>query len=113
MADDNLDLNAYNGAPLVGTCAAFLSLTWLAVGLRTYTRAVVIKSLQEDDWLMLVAQVGQSGTFYSQRDVNSNTMLCSLFSLSRVSLFLMGFMTEWGGIMLPSPMMKQKSQLSW
>ncbi|RFU71754.1 integral membrane family [Trichoderma arundinaceum] len=56
MADDSLDLNAYNGAPLVGTCIAFLSLTWLAVGLRTYTRAVVIKSVQEDDWLMLVAQ---------------------------------------------------------
>ncbi|KAL7797535.1 hypothetical protein V8C37DRAFT_279492 [Trichoderma ceciliae] len=57
MDDDNLNLNAYNGGPLVGTCIAFLSLTWLAVGLRTYTRAVVIKSVQEDDWLMLVAQV--------------------------------------------------------
>lgn len=57
MADDNVDLNAYNGAPLVATCVVFLSLTWLAVGLRIYTRAVVIKSLQEDDWLMLVAQL--------------------------------------------------------
>ncbi|KAL7962439.1 hypothetical protein V8C34DRAFT_183537 [Trichoderma compactum] len=56
MADDHVNLNEYNGAPLVGTCIAFLSLTWLAVGLRTYTRAVVIKSVQEDDWLMLVAQ---------------------------------------------------------
>ncbi|KAH6611074.1 hypothetical protein Trco_001094 [Trichoderma cornu-damae] len=57
MADDRLDLNAYNGGPLVGTCIAFLALTWLAVGLRTYTRAVVIKRVQEDDWLMLVAQI--------------------------------------------------------
>ncbi|UKZ83538.1 hypothetical protein TrVFT333_011347 [Trichoderma virens FT-333] len=57
MADDNLNLNEYNGGPMVGTCIAFLSLTWLAVGLRTYTRAVVIKSVQEDDWLMLLAQV--------------------------------------------------------
>ncbi|KAH0522247.1 hypothetical protein TsFJ059_006128 [Trichoderma semiorbis] len=56
MADDHVNLNEYNGAPMVGTCIAFLSLTWLAVGLRTYTRAVVIKSVQEDDWLMLVAQ---------------------------------------------------------
>jgi hypothetical protein len=29
--------------------------------LRIYTRAVVIRSLQEDDWLMLVAQVGLTG----------------------------------------------------
>ncbi|KAL7903589.1 hypothetical protein HDV63DRAFT_129662 [Trichoderma sp. SZMC 28014] len=57
MADENVDLNAYNGAPLVATCVVFLSLTWLAVGLRIYTRALVIKSLQEDDWLMLVAQL--------------------------------------------------------
>ncbi|KAL7931134.1 hypothetical protein V8C35DRAFT_117024 [Trichoderma chlorosporum] len=56
MADDHLNLNEYNGGPMVGTCIAFLSLTWLAVGLRTYTRAVVIKSMQEDDWLMLLAQ---------------------------------------------------------
>lgn len=57
MADDHVNLSAYNGGPLVGTCILFLALSWLAVGLRTYTRAVVIKSVQEDDWLMLVAQV--------------------------------------------------------
>ncbi|KAL6855743.1 hypothetical protein J3F83DRAFT_764119 [Trichoderma novae-zelandiae] len=57
MAAESLDVNEYNGGPLVGTCIAFLALSWLAVGLRTYTRAVVIKSVQEDDWLMLVAQV--------------------------------------------------------
>jgi hypothetical protein len=57
MADESLDVNEYNGGPLVGTCIAFLALSWLAVGLRTYTRAVVIKGMQEDDWLMLVAQV--------------------------------------------------------
>ncbi|KAL7816919.1 hypothetical protein V8C44DRAFT_267612 [Trichoderma aethiopicum] len=57
MADESLDVNDYNGGPLVGTCIAFLALSWLAVGLRTYTRAVVIKGMQEDDWLMLVAQV--------------------------------------------------------
>ncbi len=72
MADDHVNLNEYNGAPMVGTCIAFLSLTWLAVGLRTYTRAVVIKSVQEDDWLMLVAQVRTAGTAnsLSQRSVN-------------------------------------------
>ncbi|OTA06439.1 hypothetical-protein [Trichoderma parareesei] len=58
MADESLDVNEYNGGPLVGTCIAFLALSWLAVGLRTYTRAVVIKGMQEDDWLMLVAQDG-------------------------------------------------------
>ncbi|EHK50607.1 uncharacterized protein TrAtP1_011128 [Trichoderma atroviride] len=57
MADEYVDLNAYNGAPLVAICVVFLSLTWLAVGLRIYTRAMVIRSLQEDDWLMLVAQL--------------------------------------------------------
>lgn len=60
MADESLDVNDYNGGPLVGTCIAFLALSWLAVGLRTYTRAVVIKGMQEDDWLMLVAQVTSS-----------------------------------------------------
>lgn len=55
MAD--FDLHEYNGSALIGTAAFFLGLSWLCVGLRTYTRARLTKTFQSDDWLMLIAQV--------------------------------------------------------
>ncbi|KAK5993256.1 hypothetical protein PT974_06685 [Cladobotryum mycophilum] len=56
MAGDNVDLTEYNGAPLVRACIFFLVMSWWAVSLRIYTRAVIINSLKMDDWLMLVSQ---------------------------------------------------------
>ncbi|KAF4338167.1 integral membrane protein pth11 [Fusarium beomiforme] len=52
----DVDLHEENGSVLVATAITLLSLSWFSVGLRTYTRAVLMKSLQVDDWLMLVAQ---------------------------------------------------------
>lgn len=52
-----VDLNEYNGGRLVGATIALLVLSWITIGLRTYTRAVIMRSFQGDDWLMLVAQV--------------------------------------------------------
>ncbi|PHH63449.1 hypothetical protein CDD81_5828 [Ophiocordyceps australis] len=57
MADDDVDLNSDLGGSLIATCISLLVLSWIAVSLRTYTRAVVIKSFQVDDWLMLAAQL--------------------------------------------------------
>lgn len=34
---------------------AFFSLVWIIMGLRTYTRAYLIKSFGRDDWCMLIA----------------------------------------------------------
>jgi urea transporter len=55
MAEINLD--EYNGNSLVGTAVSLLVLTWVTIGLRSYTRAVLMKSFMADDWLMLIAQV--------------------------------------------------------
>lgn len=52
-----VDLTEYNGGALVGTVIVLLILSWISVGLRTYTRAVLMKCLEIDDWLMIVAQV--------------------------------------------------------
>ncbi|OAQ98252.1 hypothetical protein LLEC1_00773 [Akanthomyces lecanii] len=52
-----VDLNEYNGGRLVGATIALLTLSWITIGLRTYTRAAIMRSFQADDWLMLVAQV--------------------------------------------------------
>jgi hypothetical protein len=52
-----VDPNEYNGGRLVGATIALLALSWITIGLRTYTRAVIMRSFQSDDWLMLVAQV--------------------------------------------------------
>lgn len=58
MADEKTyDLNEYNGGSLIATCISLLVTSWIAVGLRSYTRVVLMKSYQADDWLMLVAQV--------------------------------------------------------
>ncbi|KAF4452022.1 hypothetical protein F53441_5096 [Fusarium austroafricanum] len=53
----DFDLNEDNGSVLVATAIALLALSWFSVGLRTYTRAFLMKSVQLDDWLMLVAQI--------------------------------------------------------
>ncbi|KAI0123026.1 hypothetical protein BJ170DRAFT_122831 [Xylariales sp. AK1849] len=47
----------YNGAALVGTSITFIILTWLCVSLRIYVRAVMLRSIQLDDWLMILSQV--------------------------------------------------------
>ncbi len=57
-----VDLNEYNGGRLVGATIALLALSWITIGLRTYTRAVIMRSFQGDDWLMLMAQVRCSGS---------------------------------------------------
>ncbi|KAM5342621.1 hypothetical protein ACJ41O_013587 [Fusarium nematophilum] len=57
MADQHVDLTEENGGALVGTAIVFLALSWLSVGLRTYTRAFLMNSYQLDDWLMLIAQI--------------------------------------------------------
>ena len=56
MADDTIDLIAYNGDKLISTVTVFLVLSWIAVGLRTYTRAWLMKNFQLDDWFMLIGQ---------------------------------------------------------
>lgn len=55
-----VDLNEYNGGALVGTAVSLLVLSWITIGLRSYTRAVLMKSFMADDWLMLIAQVSLS-----------------------------------------------------
>lgn len=66
MADQgsDLDLTEDNGGSLVITAAVFLALSWIAVMLRTYTRAVVMKSFQLDDWFMLASQVSRAHGFW-------------------------------------------------
>ncbi|KAJ4311015.1 hypothetical protein N0V84_010671 [Fusarium piperis] len=55
-ANQHIDLSENNSAALVSTVIIFLALSWLSVGLRSYTRAFLMKSYQFDDWLMLIAQ---------------------------------------------------------
>ncbi|KND93474.1 hypothetical protein TOPH_01767 [Tolypocladium ophioglossoides CBS 100239] len=56
MAGQAIDLSENISSSLVDTCISLLVLSWVAVGLRTYTRAVLMNNFQADDWLMLVAQ---------------------------------------------------------
>ncbi|UPK93180.1 hypothetical protein LCI18_004115 [Fusarium solani-melongenae] len=55
-ANQHIDLSEDNSVALVSTVIVFMALSWLSVGLRTYTRAFLMKSYQLDDWLMLIAQ---------------------------------------------------------
>lgn len=57
MESRDIDLSETNGLSLVSTAGVFLALSWISVVLRTYTRAVLMKGFQLDDWIMLVAQV--------------------------------------------------------
>ncbi|KAG5926035.1 hypothetical protein E4U42_003721 [Claviceps africana] len=56
MAETTFDLKESNAESLVATCIVMLIMSWIAVGLRTYTRIALMKSCQADDILMLVAQ---------------------------------------------------------
>lgn len=40
-----------------GTVGAFLGLTWIAVSLRIYVRAFILKKLQSADYLIVLTQV--------------------------------------------------------
>ncbi|EEU44290.1 uncharacterized protein NECHADRAFT_48436 [Fusarium vanettenii 77-13-4] len=55
-ANQHIDLSEDNSVALVSTVIVFMALSWLSVGLRSYTRAFLMKSYQMDDWLMLIAQ---------------------------------------------------------
>ncbi|KAJ6438087.1 integral membrane family protein [Purpureocillium lavendulum] len=57
MAEHIVDLTEDLGASMVATCVPLLVLSWIAIGLRTYTRLILTKSFQLDDLLMLVAQL--------------------------------------------------------
>jgi hypothetical protein len=50
-------LDESNGHALVVTAAIFLVLSWISVLLRGYVRAIMTRSFQLDDWLMLASQV--------------------------------------------------------
>ncbi|KAG5969590.1 hypothetical protein E4U56_008261 [Claviceps arundinis] len=56
MTQISYDLNESNASSLVITCVAMLVTSWLAVGIRTFTRVFLMKSYQVDDILMLIAQ---------------------------------------------------------
>ncbi len=47
-----------NSGSLIGTAGFFLPCSWLSIALRMYTRAFLTKSIQLDDWLLLLGQVG-------------------------------------------------------
>lgn len=57
MKDFEAHLAEDKGGSLVATAASLLALSWITVGLRIYTRAVLMKSIMADDWLIIVAQV--------------------------------------------------------
>lgn len=54
---DDVDLDEYNGDALLVTAITFLALSWIAVILRVWTRAILMKSFLLDDWFMLASQV--------------------------------------------------------
>ncbi|KAG5935656.1 hypothetical protein E4U60_003023 [Claviceps pazoutovae] len=56
MTQTAYDLNESNASNLVITCIAMLVTSWLAVGIRTFTRVFLMKGYQADDILMLIAQ---------------------------------------------------------
>ncbi|RGP73766.1 hypothetical protein FLONG3_6187 [Fusarium longipes] len=53
----HIDLDEENGIALVATAITLLALSWISVGLRTYTRVWLMKGQKLDDWLMLIAQI--------------------------------------------------------
>ncbi|KAG5929928.1 hypothetical protein E4U60_007241 [Claviceps pazoutovae] len=56
MAQTSYDLNESNASSLIITCIVMLVTSWIAVGLRAFTRVVLMKGYQADDILMLIAQ---------------------------------------------------------
>ncbi|CAJ0554201.1 Ff.00g127130.m01.CDS01 [Fusarium sp. VM40] len=53
----HINLSEENGNVLVATAITLLILSWISVGLRTYTRTCLMQGQQLDDWLMLIAQI--------------------------------------------------------
>lgn len=58
-SNSDVDISETNAEKLISTATTFLILSWISVALRTYTRAVLMKGLQLDDWLMLLGQVSR------------------------------------------------------
>lgn len=82
-ANQHIDLSENNSAALVSTVIFFMALSWFSVGLRTYTRAFLMKSYQLDDWLMLIGQVCPPTGFLS----SSSSRFHRGFSLCLALLF--------------------------
>ena len=76
------DLDEYNGDSLLITAAVFLAFSWISVILRIYTRTVLMKSFQMDDWFMFAAQVSRiiMRHYQSKRKLEPN--ITDDFSLS-------------------------------
>jgi len=53
--------------PLVVNSIVWTTLALIAISLRLFTRAFVIKKLGVDDWLMTGAMVGPAATIYNTR----------------------------------------------
>lgn len=84
-----VDLTESNGGALVVTAITFLVLSWLSVILRAYVRAILTKSFQADDWLMLVAQVRV--TIVLTDSIKPSDLKDRPSSLSLVLLFSLAF----------------------
>ncbi|KAI5461187.1 hypothetical protein BGZ63DRAFT_453992 [Mariannaea sp. PMI_226] len=56
-SDKTINLKEENGLALVGTVIVFLTMSWISVCLRTWTRAFLMNGYQIDDWFMLIAQL--------------------------------------------------------
>ncbi|KAH8646682.1 hypothetical protein BX600DRAFT_154613 [Xylariales sp. PMI_506] len=52
------DYDDYNGGSLLATAVTLLIITYLAVSLRFFVRITITKSLNWDDWFMLISQIG-------------------------------------------------------
>lgn len=104
----DIDLHEENGSVLVATAITLLTLSWFSVGLRTYTRAVLMKSLQLDDWLMLVAQVNSSLHYIGQHSPRDRSS-----SRYHVPSSLKVFSRESESTMTPSNPMRLKFKPLW
>lgn len=93
--EDEVDLTEYNGAPLLATAAVFLALSWISVILRTYTRAILMKSFQLDDWFMLASQVCHAGYVQCCRDRLTDSSSQLVFTAS-CAFILRGVMAGMG-----------------
>lgn len=104
----DIEIHEENGSALVATAIALLTLSWFSVGLRTYTRAVLMKSLQLDDWLMLVAQVNSSSYYIGQLSPKVRSS-----SRYHVHSFLKVSRRESESTMTPSKRMRPKFKPLW
>ncbi|RYP56040.1 hypothetical protein DL771_012181 [Monosporascus sp. 5C6A] len=56
-AQDPNASTGYNGRVLVDTAIVMLCLSWFSVSLRGYVRGILVKTLQADDWILVLAQL--------------------------------------------------------